>query len=149
MYGAAAGPCPVPLAGTLVVGVGARRGAPLDEVLGLIEKTLLTAGLRTADIVELATVEAKAAEPGIVGAAARLGVPVRTHTAEALAGVLVPNPSGAPGAAVGTPSVAEGRRADRRGRTAGRQDPVGARDGSEGGRDVCGGPSDSGHPCDP
>ncbi|MCX4968580.1 Rv2231c family pyridoxal phosphate-dependent protein CobC [Streptomyces sp. NBC_00654] len=107
MHGAAAGPCPVPLTGTLVVGVGARRGAPLDEVLGLIEKTLLAAGLRAADVVELATVEAKAAEPGIVGAAARLGVPVRTHTAEALAGVLVPNPSGAPGAAVGTPSVAE------------------------------------------
>ncbi|WP_326676614.1 Rv2231c family pyridoxal phosphate-dependent protein CobC [Streptomyces sp. NBC_01237] len=107
MTGAAAAPLPVPVTGTLVVGVGARRGAPLDEVLGLIEETLRAAGLRIADVVELATVVAKAAEPGIVGAAARLGVPLRTHAAEALAGVLVPNPSGAPDAAVGTPSVAE------------------------------------------
>ncbi|WP_411084353.1 Rv2231c family pyridoxal phosphate-dependent protein CobC [Streptomyces sp. cmx-18-6] len=110
MTGASARPAPLapePGARNLVVGVGARRGAPLDEVFGLIEETLRSAGLRTADVVELATVEAKADEPGIVGAAARLGVPVRAHPAAALAAVRVPNPSGAPAAAVGTASVAE------------------------------------------
>ncbi|MFJ8841684.1 Rv2231c family pyridoxal phosphate-dependent protein CobC [Streptomyces cyaneofuscatus] len=91
----------------LVVGVGARRGAPLGEVYGLIEKTLHGAGLRTADVVEVATVDAKADEPGIVGAAARLGVPVRTYPAAALAAVRVPHPSGAAAGSVGTPSVAE------------------------------------------
>jgi cobalt-precorrin 5A hydrolase / precorrin-3B C17-methyltransferase len=55
----------------------------------------------------LSTVEAKSAEPGILDAARALGVPVVTHTAKALAGVAVPNPSPAPLAAVGTPSVAE------------------------------------------
>lgn len=107
MTGAAARPAPRPGARNLVVGVGARRGAPLDEVLGLIEETLHRAGLRTADVVEVATVDVKADEQGIVGAAARLGVPVVTYPAAALAGVRVPNASDAAAGAVGTPSVAE------------------------------------------
>ncbi|MEU8850418.1 precorrin-3B C(17)-methyltransferase [Streptomyces sp. NPDC048564] len=92
---------------SLVVGVGASKGAPADEVLGLIESTLGDAGLSPKSLAELATVDAKAGEPGIVEAAERLGVPVVTYSAEQLAGVEVPNPSDAPLAAVGTPSVAE------------------------------------------
>ncbi|MEW1562416.1 precorrin-3B C(17)-methyltransferase [Streptomyces sp. NPDC093509] len=92
---------------SLVVGVGASRGAPVEEVLGLVGEALADAGLSVRSIAELATVEAKSEEPGILGAAARLGVPVVTHTAAELAAVTVPNPSEAPLAAVGTPSVAE------------------------------------------
>ncbi|MEU6802111.1 precorrin-3B C(17)-methyltransferase [Streptomyces neyagawaensis] len=92
---------------SLVVGVGASRGAPVDEVLGLIESALRDAGLSPRSLAELATVDAKADEPGLVEAAARLGVPLVTHSAEELAAVEVPNPSDAPLAAVGTPSVAE------------------------------------------
>ncbi|SPF00632.1 precorrin-3B C(17)-methyltransferase [Streptomyces sp. MA5143a] len=92
---------------SLVVGVGASRGAPADEVLGLIENALRDAGLSPRSLAELATVDAKADEPGLVEAAARLGVPLVTHSAEELAAVEVPNPSDAPLAAVGTPSVAE------------------------------------------
>ncbi|MDX3531765.1 precorrin-3B C(17)-methyltransferase [Streptomyces sp. ID05-39B] len=92
---------------SLVVGVGASRGAPVAEVLDVIEGALRDAGLSPRSIAELATVEAKADEPGIVGAAARLGVPLVTYSAEELAAVEVPNPSAAPLAAVGTPSVAE------------------------------------------
>ncbi|MFI9582951.1 precorrin-3B C(17)-methyltransferase [Streptomyces sp. NPDC052236] len=92
---------------SLVVGVGASKGAPVDEVLGLIEEALRGAGLSALSVAELATVDAKAAEPGIVGAAERLGVPLVTYGAQRLAGIAVPNPSGAPLAAVGTPSVAE------------------------------------------
>ncbi|AWW40253.1 precorrin-3B C(17)-methyltransferase [Streptomyces cadmiisoli] len=92
---------------SLVVGVGASRNAPVDEVLGLVESTLREAGLSPRSIAELATVDAKADEPGIVAAAERLGVPLVTHPAEELARVAVPNPSDAPLAAVGTPSVAE------------------------------------------
>ncbi|MGW7273536.1 precorrin-3B C(17)-methyltransferase [Streptomyces sp. NPDC054864] len=93
--------------GSLTVGVGASKGAPTDEVLGLIQDTLRDAGLSPASVAALATVDAKAEEPGIVEAAARLGVPVVTYMADELAAVDVPNPSDAPLAAVGTPSVAE------------------------------------------
>lgn len=92
---------------SLVVGVGASKGAPVDEVLGLVEGALADAGLSVASVAALATVDAKASEPGIVGAAERLGVPVLTYSADELAGVEVPNPSDAPLVAVGTPSVAE------------------------------------------
>lgn len=46
-------------------------------------------------------------EPGLVQAAERLGVPLVTYSAEELATVEVPNPSGVALAALGTPSVAE------------------------------------------
>ncbi|MFH9073949.1 precorrin-3B C(17)-methyltransferase [Streptomyces alboflavus] len=92
---------------SLVVGVGASKGAPVDEVLGLVRESLRAAGLSAPCVRELATVDAKRDEPGIVEAAGRLGVPLVTYTAEELADVVVPNPSDAPLAAVGTPSVAE------------------------------------------
>ncbi|KUO07095.1 precorrin-3B C(17)-methyltransferase [Streptomyces sp. DSM 15324] len=92
---------------TLVVGVGASRGAPAEEVLEVIEGALREAGLSRRSVASLATVDAKAEEPGILEAAARLGVPVVTYSAGELASVPVPNPSDAPLAAVGTPSVAE------------------------------------------
>ncbi|MCX4822214.1 precorrin-3B C(17)-methyltransferase [Streptomyces sp. NBC_01142] len=92
---------------SLVVGVGASKGAPVEEVLGLVDEALREAGLSARSVVELATVDAKAEEPGIVAAAERLGVPLVTYAAEQLAAIEVPNPSGAPLAAVGTPSVAE------------------------------------------
>ncbi|MGV9790259.1 precorrin-3B C(17)-methyltransferase [Streptomyces sp. NPDC003435] len=92
---------------SLVVGVGASKGAPVEEVLGLIEEALREAGLSVRSVAELATVDAKSEEPGIVAAAERLGVPLVTYPADELAAVTVPNPSDAPLAAVGTPSVAE------------------------------------------
>ncbi|MEG3631271.1 precorrin-3B C(17)-methyltransferase [Streptomyces poriticola] len=92
---------------SLVIGVGASRGAPAEEVLGLVEAALRDAGLAAASVAALATVDAKADEPGVVAAAGRLGVPLVTHPAGELARIAVPNPSDAPLAAVGTPSVAE------------------------------------------
>ncbi|MGV9341964.1 precorrin-3B C(17)-methyltransferase [Streptomyces sp. NPDC003688] len=92
---------------SLVVGVGASRGAPVEEVLELIESALAEAGLSVRSVAQLATVDAKSDEPGLVGAAERLGVSLIAYPAEELASVDVPNPSDAPLAAVGTPSVAE------------------------------------------
>ncbi|WJV49577.1 precorrin-3B C(17)-methyltransferase [Streptomyces flavofungini] len=92
---------------SLVVGVGASKGAPADEILELVRDSLRAAGLSVLCVRELVTVDAKRDEAGIVEAARRLGVPLVTYTAEELAGVDVPNPSKAPLAAVGTPSVAE------------------------------------------
>ncbi|QCX75775.1 Threonine-phosphate decarboxylase [Streptomyces sp. YIM 121038] len=98
---------PAPRPPAVVVGVGAGRGVPADEVLGLVRECLRDAGLSPLSVRELATVDAKGDEPGVVGAAARLGVPLVTYPAPELARVAVPNPSGAPLAAAGTPSVAE------------------------------------------
>lgn len=92
---------------SLVVGVGASRGVTAGEVLDLVHETLAGARLSSRSVAALATVEAKADEPGLREAAERLGVPLRTYPAQALAAVDVPNPSEAPRAAVGTPSVAE------------------------------------------
>ncbi|ORT57532.1 hypothetical protein BKD26_23090 [Streptomyces sp. CB03238] len=92
---------------TVVVGVGAGRGVTAPAVLGLIEETLREAGLAASEVGELATVDAKAGEAGIVEAAARLGVPLRTYPARELALVAVPHPSAAVLAEAGTPSVAE------------------------------------------
>ncbi|WP_420906829.1 cobalamin biosynthesis protein [Streptomyces prasinus] len=116
------GACAIPLTGRLVeprareaglgpsclvVGVGASKGVPAEEVLALIEAALRDAGLSAASLAHLATGEAKAGEPGIVEAARRLGVPLVVHTSGELARVEVPHPSDAPLAAVGIPSVAE------------------------------------------
>ncbi|SFK00370.1 cobalt-precorrin 5A hydrolase / precorrin-3B C17-methyltransferase [Streptomyces pini] len=92
---------------TLAVGVGASRGAPAEEVAALVGQALADAGLSPLSVTELATVEAKAGEEGVVETARRLGVPLRTYPADELAAVPVPHPSDAPLAAVGTPSVAE------------------------------------------
>ncbi|WP_419993887.1 precorrin-3B C(17)-methyltransferase [Streptomyces boninensis] len=92
---------------SLILGIGASRGAPADEILTLISAALLEARLSPLSIAALATVDAKADEPGLLAAARQLGVPLRTHPADELAAVAVPNPSAAPLAAVGTPSVAE------------------------------------------
>ncbi|MFE2192668.1 cobalamin biosynthesis protein, partial [Streptomyces olivaceus] len=72
-----------------------------------MEDALRDAGLCVASVAELATVDTKSGEPGIVGAAECLGVPLVTYPAGELADVEVPNPSGAPLAAAGTASVAE------------------------------------------
>jgi cobalt-precorrin 5A hydrolase/precorrin-3B C17-methyltransferase len=92
---------------SLVVGAGASRGVPADEVVGLVTATLTDAGLASGSIAHLATVEAKAGEPGVVAAAHRLGVPLVAYPASRLAAIDVPHPSAAVRAAVGTASVAE------------------------------------------
>lgn len=92
---------------SLVVGVGASRGVPADEALGLIREVLAEGGLSPRSVSRLSTVDAKACEPGLVEAASRLGVSLVPHPAAALAAVPVPNPSTAVAAAVGTPSVCE------------------------------------------
>ncbi|MEV4430260.1 Rv2231c family pyridoxal phosphate-dependent protein CobC [Streptomyces sp. NPDC049602] len=89
------------------LGVGARPGTPVAEILALVGAVLREAGLTGADVRSLATLDARAAEPGIVAAAAALGVPVRGFTAGELAAVPVPHPSELPLAATGTASVAE------------------------------------------
>jgi cobalt-precorrin 5A hydrolase/precorrin-3B C17-methyltransferase len=92
---------------SLVLGVGASRGVGAEEVLALVDETLASAGLAAGSVRELATVDAKADEAGILAAAELRGWPVRVHPAELLAAIPVPNPSETVRQAVGTPSVAE------------------------------------------
>ncbi len=91
----------------VIVGVGASGGVSEQEALGLIAEALAEAGLPAGAVVRLATVEARAAEPGLLAAARTLGVPLVGHPAAALARVAVPHPSAAVLAATGTASVAE------------------------------------------
>jgi len=91
----------------LVVGVGACQGTDPDEIGALIDAALAGAGLPAEAVRQVATVDVKSREPGIVEAAAARGWAVIGHPAAALAGVAVPNPSELGRARVGTPSVAE------------------------------------------
>jgi cobalt-precorrin 5A hydrolase/precorrin-3B C17-methyltransferase len=92
---------------SLVAGVGASAGAPAREISRLIDETLAAAGLSAASVRQLATIDVKSREPGIVGTAAERGWQIATYPAAELAAVPVPNPSDAVRSAVGTPSVAE------------------------------------------
>ena len=92
---------------SLVVGVGASRGVAAGEVGALIDRALAEARLSPLAVDHIATIDVKAAEPGIVAAAAERDLPIATHPAERLAVIDVPNPSTVVLDAVGTPSVAE------------------------------------------
>ena len=92
---------------SLVLGIGASRGVPADEVLALVDRALAGAGLSPASVAAVGTADAKADEVGIVEACAARGWPLTTFPSAQLAAVEVPNPSAEPQKAVGTPSVAE------------------------------------------
>ena len=85
------------------VGVGAVSGVTAEEVLAAVD-SVLPGGARD---VQLATLDARTAEPGLAGAAARRGWPLTGYSAEQLAAVPVPGPSPRVAELVGTPSVAE------------------------------------------
>ncbi|WP_448642186.1 cobalamin biosynthesis protein [Geodermatophilus sp. URMC 63] len=87
----------------VTVGVGAVSGVRAEEVLAAVD-AVLPPGAR---VTGLATLDARAAEPGLVAAAAARGWPLTGHPAAALAVVEVPAPSARVAAAVGTASVAE------------------------------------------
>ncbi len=85
------------------VGVGAVSGVSAEEVLAAVDAVLPPG----ATDVRLATLEARAAEPGLIGAADRRGWSLTGHPAAALAAVPVPSPSVGVAERVGTGSVAE------------------------------------------
>lgn len=91
----------------LTLGAGCREGADPGEVRDGVRRALVAAGLAEGAVGRVASVDAKAREPALRELARDLGVPYRTHSAEELACVPVPNPSGRVARAVGTPSVAE------------------------------------------
>jgi cobalt-precorrin 5A hydrolase/precorrin-3B C17-methyltransferase len=92
---------------SLVLGIGASRNAPADEIDSLVAEVLRSAGLSALSVAAVATADAKADEQGILEVCARHGWQLTTYAAGVLAEVAVPNPSAVVQQAVGTPSVAE------------------------------------------
>jgi len=93
---------------SLVVGVGCNRGTPASEIRDAVTATLRDAGLAEAAIACLATVTAKAGEPGLVEAARDAGWPLEIVSAEDIRGAGdPPNPSAHAQRALGVPGVAE------------------------------------------
>ncbi len=60
----------------LVVGIGCRRGVPIDELREALDVTLADAGFDARCVGALATAEIKAAEPGLIALADALDVPL-------------------------------------------------------------------------
>ena len=92
---------------SLVVGLGASRGVPAEEVDALIDQALATVALSPRSVRAAATADLKADEEGLLAAVRERGWPLVTFPAASLATVAVPHPSETVRAAVGTPSVAE------------------------------------------
>ena len=92
---------------SLVLGVGASRGAATSDVRDLVMSTLRENALRASSVVSVVSIDLKADEVAIVALAAELGVPLRTFAAADLAGHEVPNPSNVVADATGSRSVAE------------------------------------------
>jgi len=87
----------------ITVGVGASAGVSAEDVLAAVDAVLPIG----ATGVRLATLAARAAEPGLRAAAADRGWQLVGHPAQELAQVSVPTPSRRVADAVGTASVAE------------------------------------------
>jgi cobalt-precorrin 5A hydrolase / precorrin-3B C17-methyltransferase len=92
---------------SLVAGVGCSRGAGAEEILYLLRRSLLEAGLTEKSVAALASIDVKRDEAGLLRAAQMLDVQIHFHSAQALRAVEAPNPSEIVREAVGTPSVAE------------------------------------------
>ncbi len=104
--------------------MGASRDVPAEEVLALVRAALRDGGLSPLSLAALVTAETRTGEPGLLRAAARLGVPLRARPAAELAAVPVPHPSARVRTALGTPSVAEAAALAEAGAMAGKTPPA-------------------------
>ena len=91
----------------VAVGLGCDRGTPLATVAQTLDAALAQAGLGRAQVVVLASIEAKRDEPAFAALATQCGWPLRFFSAAELAAVPVPNPSATVLRHMGTPSVSE------------------------------------------
>ena len=91
----------------LVLGLGCRRGASAEAIVALACQVLDTARASPASLGLAASIAAKADEPGLLAAAAHLGLATRFFTAGELSGVPVPHPSAVVAKHMGVGSVCE------------------------------------------
>lgn len=66
----------------VIVGVGCRRGVPAREIVAAIRSALDQTGVALTEVRLLATADVKANEPGLLEAAAQLGLPLRIIASE-------------------------------------------------------------------
>ncbi|MHB8481645.1 MAG: cobalt-precorrin 5A hydrolase [Nitrospiria bacterium] len=93
---------------SLVLGMGCDRGTTLEEIEGLIRKTLEKARLQFSSVRTLATLDQKQDEPAFIQLCEKQGWTFEIYTKEALQAVEgVKNPSTVVEKWVGTPSVSE------------------------------------------
>ncbi len=92
----------------LIVGIGCNRGTGADEIESAVRQALQRAFLAFSSIGQLASIDAKADEAGLLEFAGRHGLPLQFHPAAALNEIVVPSPSSAHAlAAVGASGVCE------------------------------------------
>nr|WP_199306818.1 cobalamin biosynthesis protein [Anabaena sphaerica] len=91
----------------LWVGIGCQKRISPQLISAAIEKVFREYQLTHTDIAGIATIDIKASEFGLREFCRINNLPLKTFTAEILAGVCVPNPGKIITETVGTPSVAE------------------------------------------
>lgn len=91
----------------LFAGLGCRRGTPCRELIELVRTVFQARHLAPESLAGLASIEAKADEPGLLRAAEQLRVPLTFFTADQLNGVPTPNPSAMVQQHMGVSSVCE------------------------------------------
>ena len=91
----------------LVIGIGCNRGTNADEILELVRSVFISENLARASIRNLASVDLKSDEPGLIEAAHTLRRPVVFFAREQIESVAVPNPSGMVEKHLGVQSVCE------------------------------------------
>jgi len=93
--------------GRVVLGLGATSRVREEDLDGAVDDALACAGLSSAEISVLATVDRRVLSAAVRAFAGRRGWILRAFPAAALAAQPVPNPSAVPAARIGTASVAE------------------------------------------
>jgi cobalt-precorrin 5A hydrolase len=68
-----------------MVGFGCRQGCPTERLAALLDKALADQGWRRDEVFALASIAAKAAEPGLLALAAELGCELRVFSTVQLA----------------------------------------------------------------
>ncbi len=91
----------------LTLGVGCRRGVPVDEILELIESMLNDNGVARESVSCMGSIDAKSDEPGLIEAAEILGLELNFFSAAELDEVKVAKPSGMVMKHMGVGSVCE------------------------------------------
>lgn len=72
---------------TAVLGMGCRKGAPVEDLETAAREALHRAGVAKEELLAVASIDLKKEEPGLLQLAARLGVPLECFSARELSGV--------------------------------------------------------------
>ncbi len=91
----------------LAAGIGCRKGASAEAILELVDAACRQYRLAPAAIGQVASIEAKRHEPGLLEAARRLGAGTVFFSADELSGISVPHPSAMAAKHMGVESVCE------------------------------------------